>query len=169
LNLQVVTPPVVPSNLCPDGQNAVISTTLVTGPGAPIPGVPSSWTLNIAVRACKALTSVSAQGGENAWAGNGNGSGSGITGYSTSTGSVGTRKETGGKNQVQVWTIGAMAKDQTANLTVIVNGTVKGGTACGKVLGLLGSWSVTSTSADATNQKSEYAGPATVTVGGCII
>jgi hypothetical protein len=142
--------------VCPAGQNATISATFVTSPGFPLPGS-YSWNLRIAVHACKKLTTVSAQGGKNAWTGAAFGA--------PSDGTVSLRKATGGSNEVSIWTIGAMDAGQTAILPVVVTGTIKPRTACGTVLGLLGSWSALSTSAEFGAQKSAYSGTSTVTVG----
>jgi len=142
--------------ICPVGQNATISATFVTSPGFPLPGS-YAWNLVISVHACKALTNVSAQGGKNAWTGAAFGA--------PSAGTVALRKATGGSNEVSIWTIGSMDAGQTATLPVTVTGTIKPKTACGTVLGLLGSWSALSTSAEFGAQKSVYSGTSTVTVG----
>lgn len=142
--------------LCPTGQNATISTTFVNSPGFPLPGT-YTWNLLITVHACKDLTNVSAQGGQNAW--------TGATFGIPTQGSVNLRKATGGKNEVSIWAIGSMATGDTVNLPVSVTGSIKPKTACGTVLGLLGSWSALSTSADFGSQKSDYSGTSTVTVG----
>jgi len=142
--------------LCTTGQNATISTTFVTSPGFPLPGT-STWNLLISVHACKNLTNVSAQGGKNAW----NGAAFGAP----SQGSLALRKATGGNNETTIWTIGSLATGGTAILPVTVTGTIKPNTACGTVLGLLGSWSALSTSTELGSQKSEYTGTSTVTVG----
>ena len=141
---------------CPEGQNAVISATYVSSPGFPLPGS-YTWSLLLSVHACKNLTDVSAQGGSNAWA---------STSYGApSAGSVGVRKSTGGNNATSVWSIGAMSSGQTATLPISVSGTIKAKTACGTVLGLLGSWSALSNSLEFGAQKSTYTGTSTVTVG----
>jgi hypothetical protein len=141
---------------CPAGQNATISVTFVNSPGFPLPGT-YTWNLRISVHACKDLTNVSAQGGTNAWTG---------AAYGAPTeGTVGLRKATGGKNEVSIWTIGSLATGETANLPVSVTGNIKPKTACGTVLGLLGSWSALSTSAEFGSEKSDYSGTSTVTVG----
>jgi len=142
--------------LCPAGQNATISATFVNSPGFPLPGS-YTWNLLISVHACKDLTKVSAQGGKNAWTGAAFGS--------PSKGSINVRKATGGNNEVSIWTIGSLATGDTVNVPVSVSGTIKPKTACGTVLGLLGSWSVLSTSAEFGSQKSDYSGTSTVTVG----
>ena len=142
--------------LCTAGQNATISTTFVTSPGFPLPGA-QIWNLLISVHACKDLTNVSAQGGKNAWTGASFGG--------PSHGSIALRKATGGKNEVTIWTIGSLGVGSTATLPVTVTGSIKSGTPCGTVLGLLGSWSALSTSAEFGSQKSAYSGTSTVTVG----
>jgi len=142
--------------LCAAGQNATISTTFVTSPGFPLPGI-YTWNLLISVHACKNLTNVSAQGGKNAW--------TGATFGAPSQGSFGLRKATGGNNESTIWTIGSLGTGSTATLPVSVTGTIKPNTACGTVLGLLGSWSALSTSGELGSQKSEYSGASTVTVG----
>jgi hypothetical protein len=142
--------------ICPAGQNATISATFVTSPGFPLPGS-YNWNILLSVHACKNLTSVSAQGGKNAWTGAAFGS--------PSEGSVALRKATGGNNDVSIWTIGTMNAGQTATLPVSVSGTIKPKTACGTVLGLLGSWSAQATSVEFGSQKSGYTGTSTVTVG----
>jgi hypothetical protein len=144
------------SGICPTGQNATISTTFVNSPGFPLPGT-YTWNLLISVHACKDLTNVSAQGGKNAW--------TGATFGTPTEGSVSLRKATGGKNEVSIWTIGSMVTGDTVNLPVSVTGSIKPKTACGTVLGLLGSWSALSTSAEFGSQKSDYSGTSTVTVG----
>jgi hypothetical protein len=141
---------------CPTGQNATISVTFVNSPGFPLPG-DYTWNLLIRIHACKDLTNVSAQGGTNAWTG---------ATYGTPTeGSVALRKATGGKNQVSIWTVGSLGTGESVDLPVSVTGTIKPKTACGTVLGLLGSWSALSTSAEFGSQKSDYSGTSTVTVG----
>ena len=142
---------------CPIGQNATISATFVTSPGFPLPGTSPVWNLLISVHACKDLTNVSAQGGKNAW--------TGASYAPPSKGSVALRKGTGGNNEVSIWTIGTMIAGTTETLPVTVTGAIKPKTACGTVLGLLGSWSALSTSTDFGSQKSEYSGTSTVTVG----
>jgi hypothetical protein len=142
--------------LCPTGQNATISTTFVISPGFPLPGT-YTWNLLISVHACKDLTNVSAQGGKNAW--------TGATFGSPTQGSVKLRKATGGNNEVSIWTIGSMVTGDTVYLPVSVTGSIKPKTTCGTVLGLLGSWSALSTSAEFGSQKSDYSGTSTVTVG----
>jgi len=142
--------------LCPTGQNATISVTFVNSPGFPLAGT-YTWNLLISVHACKDLTNVSAQGGKNAW--------TGATFGAPTKGSVGLRKATGGKNEVSIWTIGSMGTGDTVDLPVSVTGSIKPKTACGTVLGLLGSWSALSTSAEFGSQKSDYSGTSTVTVG----
>lgn len=142
---------------CAEGLNAIISTTFVTSPGFPLPGSSPTWNLVIAVRACKDLTNVSAQGGKNAW--------TGATFGAPSVGSVTLRKATGGKNEVSIWNIGSMTAGQTATLPVAVSGSIKPSTPCGTVLGLLGSWSAITTSTDYGTLKSDYTGTTTVTVG----
>jgi len=144
------------SELCPTGQNATISATFVNSPGFPLPGT-YTWNLLLSVHACKNLTNVSAQGGKNAWTGAAFGS--------PTEGSVSLRKATGGNNEVSIWTIGPMAAGDTEYLPVSVTGTIKPKTACGTVLGLIGSWSALSTSAEFGSQKSIYTGTSTVTVG----
>jgi len=141
---------------CPTGQNATISATFVDSPGFPLPGS-YTWHLLISVHACKNLTAVSAQGGKNAWTGASYGA--------PSQGTVALRKATGGNNEVSIWTIGSMNTGNTVTLPVTVTGTIKPKTACGTVLGLLGSWSALSTSIEFGSQKSEYSGTSTVTVG----
>ena len=136
-----------------------IAANFVDGEGYLLVGGTYTWHLNLKVTACVDVTNVSAQGGLNAWA--------------TSTlgdpdlGSTAIRKTTGnGKNQVIIWTIGNMASGTEANLPVTVTGTVKKGTACGTVLGLLGSWSsLFSTNGGFTIQKTDYTGTSTVNVG----
>ena len=141
---------------CPAGQNATISVTFATSPGFPLPG-DYTWNLLIRIHACKDLTNVSAQGGTNAWTG---------ATYGTPTeGSVALRKATGGKNQVSIWTVGSLATGESVDLPVAVTGTIKPKTACGAVLGLLGSWSALSTSTEFGSEKSDYSGTSTVTVG----
>lgn len=142
--------------LCPTGQNATISTTFVNSPGFPLPGT-YTWNLLITVHACKDLTNVSAQGGKNAW--------TGATFGTPTEGSVKLRKATGGNNEVSIWTIGSMVAGDTVDLPVSVTGSIKPKTACGTVLGLLGSWSALSTSSESGSQKSDYSGTSTVTVG----
>jgi hypothetical protein len=152
-----VTPGIQSSDpACQEGQNASISATYVNSPGFPLPGT-YTWSLLLSVHACKNLTDVSAQGGSNAWTGSAYGA--------PTQGSVGTRKATGGNNVVSIWTIGSMASGQTVTLPVSVTGTIKPKTACGTVLGLLGSWSALSTSLEFGAQKSTYTGNSTVTVG----
>jgi len=150
--------PGVPSSdqACLEGQNATISATYVTSPGFPLPGT-YTWNLLLTVHACKNLTDVSAQGGTNAWTGAAYGG--------PSQGSVGIRKVTGGNNVVSIWSIGSMTSGQTVTLPTSVTGTIKPKTACGTVLGLLGSWSALSTSVEFGAQKSTYTGGSTVTVG----
>jgi hypothetical protein len=150
--------PGVPSSdpACQDGQNAAISATYVNSPGFPLPGT-YTWNLLLSVHACKNLTDVSAQGGSNAWTGSAYGA--------PTQGSVGTRKATGGNNAVSIWSIGSMTSGQTVTLPTSVTGTIKPKTACGTVLGLLGSWSALSTSVEFGAQKSTYTGSSTVTVG----
>jgi len=142
--------------LCPAGQNATISTSFVNSPGFPLPGT-YTWNLLISVHACKDLTLVSAQGGKNAW--------TGATFGAPTKGEVKLRKAVGGNNEVSIWTIGSMNAGQTVNLPVSITGSVKPKTACGTVLGLLGSWSALSTSVDFGSLKSDYSGTSTVTVG----
>jgi hypothetical protein len=142
--------------LCPAGQNATISASFVNSPGFPLPGA-YTWNLLISVHACRDLTNVSAQGGKNAW--------TGATFGTPTQGSVSLRKATGGKNEVSIWAIGSMANGDTVDLPVSVTGSIKPKTACGTVLGLLGSWSALSTSPDFGTQKSDYSGTSTVTVG----
>jgi hypothetical protein len=141
---------------CPAGQNATISATFVNSPGFPLPGS-YAWNLLLTVHACKNLTAVSAQGGKNAW--------TGATLGAPSAGTVSLRKGTGGTNDVSIWNIGTMSAGTTVTLPVSVSGTIKPKTACGTVLGLLGSWSALSTSTDFGPQKSAYTGSSTVTVG----
>jgi hypothetical protein len=74
-------------------------------------------------------------------------------------------RNTGGKNQIVVWSIGSMAAGTDRVLDATVIGSIKPNTACGTILGLLGSWSALSTSVDFGSQKSEYSGTSTVTVG----
>jgi len=156
LDFTVVPGLVTQDPACPDGQNATISATYVDSPGFPLPGT-YTWNLLLSVHACKDLTAVSAQGGSNAWTG---------SAYAApSQGSIGTRKATGGNNVVSTWNIGAMTKGQTVTLPTSVTGTIKPKTACGTVLGLLGSWSALSTSVEFGTQKSAYTGTSTVTVG----
>lgn len=141
---------------CPAGQNATISATFVNSPGFPLPGS-YTWNLLLSVHACKDLTAVSAQGGKNAW--------TGATFGAPSVGTVSLRKGTGGSNDVSIWSIGTMNAGTTVTLPVAVTGTIKPKTACGTVMGLLGSWSALSTSTDFGSQKSVYTGTSTVTVG----
>jgi hypothetical protein len=151
-----VTPGDNSDEVCPAGQNAIIAATFVTSPGFPLPGS-YSWQLVLSVHACRDLTNVSAQGGKNAWTGAAFGA--------PSAGTVALRKGTGGNNEVSIWTIGSMNSGQTATLPVTITGTIKPKTACGTVLGLLGSWSALSTSLEFGAQKSAYSGTSTVTVG----
>ncbi|HUQ94364.1 MAG TPA: hypothetical protein VM120_21970 [Bryobacteraceae bacterium] len=155
LNL-VVTTGASGDPLCATGQNATISATFVTSPGFPLAGA-HTWNLLISVHACKDLTNVSAQGGKNAW--------TGATFGAPSKGSLAQRKATGGNNEVTIWTIGSLTTGTTVVLPVTVTGAIKSNTACGTVLGLLGSWSALSTSTELGSQKSEYSGTSTVTVG----
>jgi hypothetical protein len=156
LDLTITTPSDTADPLCTTGQNVTISTTFVTSPGFPLPGV-YTWNLLISVHACKDLTNLSAQGGKNAW--------TGATFGGPSQGSIALRKATGGNNEVTIWTIGSLGIGSTATLPVSVTGTIKPNTACGTVLGLLGPWSALSTSLEFGSQKSAYSGTSTVTVG----
>jgi hypothetical protein len=151
-----VTPAVIEPEGCPVGQNATIAAVFTTSPGFPLPGT-YTWNLAIRLHACKDLSQVSAQGGNNAWTG---------ASFAPPAGtSIGLRKATGGKNDVNIWNIGSMAAGQTLELGVTVTGTIKPKTSCGTVLGLLGSWSALSTSQEFGSQKSDYTGTSTVTVG----
>ena len=136
-----------------------IAASFVDGEGYPLPNGTYTWHLNLKVTACVDATNVSAQGGLNAWAT--------TTLGDPDTGSTAIRKTTGnGKNQVIIWTIGNMAAGSDANLPITVTGTVKKGTACGTVLGLLGSWSALfSTNGGFNIQKSDYTGTSNVNVG----
>jgi hypothetical protein len=144
---------------CLPGVNTVISTTQIGGPGAPLANVENTYELKVKVYACKDLAIATAQGGVNAWAG--------LHSFEISKGVFEPRKQTGGKNAVYLWNIGAMGMDTSATATLRIVGTIKRGTPCGTAIGLLGSWSATSTNTDigAVPVKSDYTGSSGVIVG----
>ena len=110
------------------------------------------------IHACHDLTNVSAQGGNNAWTG-------AVLGPPPLGTSVSLRKATGGKNTVNIWTVGSLTSGTDIDLPITITGTIKAKTPCGTVVGLLGSWSAKSTSAIYGGLDSDYTGTSTVTVG----
>src|SRR5258708_4400887 len=135
LDLTVVPAPVV----CDTNVNATISAIRTSGPGFPEAGVSNTWTYVMRIHACVDLGNVTAQGGNNAWTG---------ASFSPPLGtSLTLRKAVGGKNTVNVWTVGNMAEGTDLDLGIAITGTIKNGTPCGTVVGTLGSWSAQSTSA----------------------
>ena len=154
LDLTIIPDPV----LCDSGVNATISAIRTSGVGFPLSGVSNTWTFIMRIHACQNLTNVSAQGGNNAWTG-------AVLGPPPIGTSVSLRKATGGKNTVNIWTVGSLANGSDIDLPITITGTIKAGTPCGTVVGLLGSWSAKSTSATYGGQDSTYTGTSTVTVG----
>lgn len=154
LDLTIIAAPVV----CDPGVNVTISAIRTDGPGFPLSGVSNTWTFVMRIHACQDVTGVSAQGGNNAWTG-------AVLGPPPIGTSISLRKAVGGKNTVNIWTVGSLTSGSDIDLPITITGTIKAGTPCGTVVGLLGSWSAKSKSAIYGGEDSAYTGTSTVTVG----
>ena len=138
---------------------ATISIDFVSGPGAPAPGGPYYWDLEILVHACEDLIGVTAQGGTNGWAPLVDRSALLIT----DTGDAVIRKANK-KNETILWTIGDMVAGQDATLTIPLSGSIPDRTPDCQVRYLSGPWSALF-STDAINfEKTDYTGRVSIQI-----
>lgn len=128
-----------------------ISADLAAGSGSPLVGQSGNWSYRITLRACDAVSNVTAQGGTSGWLSLVN-SGALIP----SKGTAVVRKQNN-KTAVVLWTVGDMAAGEEVHLLVNMSGTVPKGSA-GTVQYISGAWSAMTTSVEEVpvTTKSSY-------------
>lgn len=131
------------------------------GSGTDLPTAGTTWTGSfiITVSNCSpdALSGASAQGGSSAW--------TNVLSYMDDIGSTGVRKQTGGGNQILLWTIGSMTPGKVGNLTVNLSGKIKAGTSSGTQLNINGGWSAHATDTVTNSSVSSgYTSPIIISV-----
>ncbi len=136
-----------------------IAADLAAGSGNPVVNQSGNWSYKIKLRACSAVSNVTAQGGTSGW----------LTLATTgalvpSKGTVAVRKQNN-KTAVVLWTVGNMAAGEEAELLVNMTGTVPKGSS-GTVQYISGPWSAITTSTDEVpvTSKTEYTDRVSVTV-----
>ena len=151
------------SGTCESG--ALISIKKATGPGAPTPGNTYDWQYEVTVEACEDLDYVTAQGGTNGWAPLKNRLDSDQAGSALhpSDDTFATVRNANKKNEVILWTIGAMNFGDKETLTVDLRGSIPPQTPDCQLRYLSGPWSATYKIGDVT-QKSDYTGRVTIFV-----
>jgi len=144
---------------------ALISIKKATGPGAPTPGTTNNWQYEVTVEACEHLDDVTAQGGTNGWAPLTNRLASSVSGSALHPSGFTSAavRNANKKNEVILWTIGAMDLGQKETLTVDLSGSIPPKTADCQLRYLSGPWSTTFKIAGAT-LKSDYTGRVSIFV-----
>jgi hypothetical protein len=148
---------IVNTGICTGGFTIAAS----AGTGNDLPTAGTTWTGSfvITVSNCSVdgLTGVSAQGGTSAW--------TSVGSWSSDAGSVGVRKQTGGGNQILLWTLPSMVPGQISHMTVNLSGKIKAGTPSLTQLNIDGAWSAQGTDAvTLTKVAAGYTSPILISV-----
>jgi hypothetical protein len=139
------------NGVCPNDQTTGVYIAIAgpDGNGAPAPGTHVAASFDVLVTACEDVFDLTAQGGANGWA----------PVKSTIPGSPTiVVRNANKKNEVYLWTIGAMLQGDVAKATVYVEGDIKNSLGeCGKIKKLNGDWSALyATTSGGPKTKSDY-------------
>ncbi|MBA4148261.1 MAG: hypothetical protein H0X66_09105 [Verrucomicrobia bacterium] len=128
-----------------------ITADVAAGSGNPVAGQTGNWSYRITLKACDAVSNVSAQGGTSGWLS--------LTTSGSLVASKGTAvvRKQNNKTTVVLWTVGDLAAGEEVHLLVNMTGTVPKNSS-GTVQYISGAWSAITTSTDEepVTTKSEY-------------